>query len=126
MPRYLLVLILALFAVSCSLQMIPIRKQYRTRLIAAPYESTFLAVKSALMKNGYKIVAMDFQMGQIEAKKIRKNKYLRASINPKKRKGVLVKINLEVWKNGRRLDVSERTMAELDSILEEINTIVKD
>lgn len=125
MPRCLFVSILALSVISCALQMIPIRKQYRTRLIVAPYEITFPAVKSALMKNGYEIIGMDFQMGQIEAKKIRNNKYLKISVNPEKRKGVIVKINLSVWKNGNRLSVSERTMTELDTILEDINGIVK-
>jgi hypothetical protein len=125
MPKYLLVLILALFAVSCSLQMIPIRKQYRTRFIAASYENTFLAVKSALMKNGYKIDEMDFQMGQIEAIKIRKNKYLTISVKSEEGKGIFVKINLAVWKNGKRLSVSEKTMAELDTILNEINAVAK-
>jgi len=122
--RIILIFILFFSVVDCAIKMVPPEQQYSSISIFAPFQETYKAVKPALMKNGYKILARDITVGLVKAKKINRNKFLEIIVKPKSEQESFVNIQLIVEKNGRRLGVSEKTMAEIETILDDIKTIV--
>ena len=119
-----MIFILFFSVVDCAIKMVPPEQQYSSISIFAPFQETYKAVKPALMKNGYKILARDITVGLVKAKKINRNKFLEIIVKPKSEQESFVNIQLIVEKNGRRLGVSEKTMAEIETILDDIKTIV--
>lgn len=122
--RLLLIFIPYFLVTACAIKIIPPEQQYRSFSISAPFQKTYKAIKPALMKNGYKILTRDITVGLVKAKKINRNKYLEIMVKPKSNQKSFVNIQLIVEKNGRRLGVSKKSMTEIETILDNIKTIV--
>lgn len=108
---------------SCAPQLIPPREQHRMTIIEAPPRMIFRAVKPALMKNGYEIIHRDITTGLVKAHKIGMNRHLVIRVRKKGPNASTVKINVIAKKNGRVLSVPEKTMLEVEAILNELKQL---
>ena len=121
----LMIVILMFTVFSCMPKVIPPPDQQRSILVNVQAEDAYRAVKPALMKNGYQITGRDITVGLTKAKKINHNKHLIITVKSKPPEGTVVKIKLIVRKNGKPISVPEKTMTEVDTILQQIKLMAE-
>ena len=112
-----------MLTVSCAPKLVPPQDQHRMRRVQAPVDVVYRAVKPSLMKHGYVIVDSDVTIGLTKARKINGKKFMVISVKKQSEGGSFVKIKLIAIKNGRPLKVPEKTMLELENILQDIEII---
>ena len=117
------VFVLLLFAVSCAPKLIPPQDQHRMMRVDKSVNDVYRAVKPSLLKNGYAITERDITTGVVKARKINGEKMLIISVKRHPDGGTFVKMRLIVKKNGRPLRVPEKTMLELEKILQDMKAI---
>ena len=120
------VLVLPFLFLSCASKLVPPQDQHRTIKVAAPVNAVYRAVKPSLMKHGYIIVDRDITTGVTKARRRNDNKMVVISVRRNPEDNALVKIRLIAEKNGRPLQVPEKTMNELDQILQDIQHIASE
>ena len=119
----LCVLILFFFTISCAPKLVPPQDQHRMAKVEAPVNVVYRAVKLSLVKHGYAIVDRDITVGLTKARKINGKKLVVVSVRNHHEGGAFVKIRLIAGKKGRPANVPEKTMSELENILQDIETI---
>ena len=119
----LFVLVLSFFFLSCASKLVPPHEQHRMATVKAPVNVVYRSVKPSLMKNGYTIVHRDIKTGVTKAGKRNGKKMVVISVRRNPEGHALVKIRLIARKNGRPLAVPEKTMCELEKILQDIESI---
>ena len=128
-PFHIVCIFLVFLLFSCLPKMIQPRDQHMAIIVSAPMKEAFLAVRPSLIKYNYQIDKADVAVGMVKGVKTRGSsnvtKEIIISVQSVDAKTSQVKINLSVTKYDvqggcRQLSVPEKTMKELEGILNEI------